>query len=109
MKATFVGGGNMASALIGALERGGAVAAGFKVIEPLAKQRSKLEQRFRGIATYENAVLDAFGGSELVVFAVKPQQMRIAAQSAAAHLTARPVVLSIAAGIRLHDLSRWLG
>jgi pyrroline-5-carboxylate reductase len=44
----------------------------------------------------------------VVLFAVKPQQMREAAQAAAPHL-ADPLVVSIAAGIRVADLARWLG
>ena len=45
---------------------------------------------------------------EMVVFAVKPQQMRQAALAVAPHI-ADPLIISIAAGIRLNDLARWLG
>jgi pyrroline-5-carboxylate reductase len=44
-----------------------------------------------------------------VVLAVKPQQVREAAQALARYLTEVPVVMSIAAGVRLAELSRWLG
>ena len=47
-------------------------------------------------------------GADVVLFAVKPQQMRAAAGELAGHL-ARQLVITIAAGIRLADLSRWLG
>ena len=52
---------------------------------------------------------DALAGADIVVFAVKPQHMREAAQAAAPHVSSVPVVLSIAAGIRSVDLARWLG
>src|ERR1043166_1079488 len=103
MTTAFVGGGNMATALIGALVRRGAPAATFQVIEPLAEQRAKLAARFAGIATYEYPVAECVRDCELVVFAVRPQQMREAAQALAGHLASKPVVLSIAAGIRLGD------
>jgi pyrroline-5-carboxylate reductase len=58
---------------------------------------------------HERVAPDALAGSDIVVFAVKPQQMREAAQALAASIAAVPVVLSIAAGIRTGDLARWLG
>src|SRR3954447_2556559 len=104
---TFIGGGNMATALVGALERRGA-AAQFTIVEPSPEQRTKLRQRFPGIAVYEDPAPEAFAGSDMVVLAVKPQQMHAAARALAPRLGAKPVVLSIAAGIRLVDLKRWL-
>ena len=106
---TFVGGGNMATALIGALQTRGASADRFRVIEPYPAQQDKLRARFPGIGVYPEAEPEAFAGTDLVVLAVKPQQMHEAAQALARRLASAPVVLTIAAGIRLSDLGRWLG
>jgi len=109
MTVTFIGGGNMASALIGALLRRGAVASHFSVVDPVAEQRARQSARFPGIRVYAEAVAEAFAQSDLVVLAVKPQQMRDAARAMATRLASAPIVLTIAAGIRLADLGRWLG
>ncbi len=110
MPIVFVGGGNMASALIGGMLARGATPADFRVVEPLADARERIAARFPGIAIHGTCTRDAVTGAALVVLAVKPQQMRAAAEALAPHLTGVPVpvVLSIAAGIRLFDLSRWL-
>ena len=106
MKISFIGGGNMATAIIGGLLRQGFVGADLRVVEPNTQNREKLAGEF-GVAV--SAAADAaLAGSEVIVFAVKPQQMREAAASVTPHLGTQ-LVLSIAAGIRLADLSRWLG
>ena len=110
MAIAFIGGGNMATALIGGmLARGGAVDE-FRVVEPLAEARARIAARFPGLALFGESAHDAVAGAALVVLAVKPQQMRQAANALAPHLAGAdaPVVLSIAAGIRLADLGRWL-
>jgi pyrroline-5-carboxylate reductase len=109
MTSVFVGGGNMATALVGALVREGIATGSFRIIEPLAEQRQKLAERFPGIVTFAVAASEALGDAELVVLAVKPQQMQAAAQSLAPFLASGPAVLSIAAGIRLTELESWLG
>ena len=69
----------------------------------------RLAGAFPGIALFATCDRDALAGATMVVLAVKPQQMRAAATALAAQLDAAPVVLTIAAGIRIADLSRWLG
>lgn len=108
MVTTFIGGGNMANALIGSLVARGAAIADFRVVEPYPEARARLASQFPGIALYGECAPDALAGALLVVLAVKPQQMRAAAQALAPHLGPAHVVLSIAAGIRLADLARWL-
>jgi len=108
MPVTFIGGGNMATALIGGRVAAGASPSEFRVVEPFAAQRDKLAARFPGIALQPSVTGDAVAGADVVVFAVKPQEMRTAAQALAPHAAAVPVVLSIAAGIRSADLARWL-
>lgn len=106
MKITFIGGGNMATALIGGLRKQGFSAAGMQVIEPAPEARARLTDDFgvRCAATCDAAALNC----EVVVLAVKPQQMKEAVAPMAGKL-ADQIVISIAAGLRLADLGRWLG
>ena len=106
---TFIGGGNMASALIGGRIAAGARAQDIRVVEPLAAQRESLSARFAGLGLFEALSAEAVGGADLVVLAVKPQQIRNVARALAPHVEGVGAVLSIAAGIRTGDLSRWLG
>ena len=108
MNITFVGGGNMAAALIGGLVGRGEDAREFRVVEPFPEQRARLAGRFPGVDVFAEATADAFDGADLVVMAVKPQQMREAAQALAPYIADVPVVLTIAAGTRIADLARWL-
>lgn len=107
--ATFIGGGNMATALIGGLVARGESAAQFHVVEPSQPQRARLRARFAHVHVHHAAMPAALKDADVVVLAVKPQQMREATSALAPHRDALPVVLSIAAGIRVDDLSRWLG
>jgi pyrroline-5-carboxylate reductase len=82
-------------------------AADIGVAEPVAEARAKLQQDFGVEARPSAGELPGLG--DFIVMAVKPQQMREAAQAVKPALGAHSVVLSIAAGIRLADLGRWLG
>ena len=106
MKISFIGGGNMASAIIGGLLRQGFSAADLHVVEPYAPGREKLAREF-GVAVSAQADA-ALAQSEVIVLAVKPQQMHEAVAPLRTHLV-KQLVVSIAAGIRLTDLARWLG
>ena len=106
MRITFIGGGNMASALISGLLAGTLSPGHIRVVEPQAEQRERLAARF-GVETFAAADEQALA-SEIVVLAVKPQQMREVAQSLAP-MPGGQLVISVAAGIRATDLSRWLG
>jgi pyrroline-5-carboxylate reductase len=110
MATVFIGGGNMASALVGGMLARGASASALRVVEPLAETRARLAARHRGIALFAECTGEAVGGASVVVLAVKPHQMREAALALAPHLAAAAgaVVLSIAAGVRLADIARWL-
>jgi len=99
----------MATALVGGLISGGADAREFRVIEPLRSQQDKLVGRFPGVGIFGEASAGAIDGADLLVLAVKPQQMREAAQAVARYVTDVTAVMSIAAGVRLADISRWLG
>ncbi|MCK2087222.1 pyrroline-5-carboxylate reductase [Thauera aromatica] len=106
MNITFLGGGNMASALIGGLLERGFAAAGIQVIELGAEGRERLTARFgvRAVAAADATAL----ACDALVLAVKPQQMKAALAPLAGRLS-NQLVISIAAGLRLADLGRWLG
>ncbi|MEC5385661.1 pyrroline-5-carboxylate reductase [Uliginosibacterium sp. H3] len=106
MKITFLGGGNMASALIGGMLKQGFAANEIQVVELFAAGRERLQTGF-GVRTTETLDAQALD-CDVLVLAVKPQQMRAALAPAAGKLV-RQLVVSIAAGLRLQDLSRWLG
>ena len=104
MKIAFIGGGNMASALIAGLVKQDGMT--IHVIDPNADALARLAQQY-GAST--SGTIDAgVDDSDVLVLAVKPQQMRDVAAALAPHLTDQ-LVLSIAAGIRSSDLARWLG
>jgi pyrroline-5-carboxylate reductase len=105
----FVGGGNMATALIGGVVARGRRSSDIVVVEPLAAQRAALAARFPGIGCVDDAARAALDGVELVVLAVKPQHARMAAAALGEPIHAVPALLSIVAGVRVADLARWLG
>jgi pyrroline-5-carboxylate reductase len=105
MKIAFLGGGNMANALIGGLLAKGVDARSISVIELSPAARERLAAHRVRVSTAPDA---ATGDADVVVLAVKPQDMKRALASLAG-LPERKVVLSIAAGIRVATLSRWLG
>jgi len=106
MHIVFVGGGNMAAALIGGLLAAGRAAAEVSVIE-LDPQRCDWLTRQFGVAA-ATAPGPSQRQADALVLAVKPQQMREACEAVRPHL-ASPLVVSIAAGTRSADIGRWLG
>jgi pyrroline-5-carboxylate reductase len=98
----------MTTSLVGGLRARGAAAEDLCVSDPVTAQRERLEFDFGVRTTPANA--EAVRVADLVVLAVKPQDMAAAAQSIAAELaTRRRIVVSIAAGIRVANLRHWLG
>ena len=102
----FIGGGNMASAIIGGLMRQGLPADQVEVVEPFAEARDKLRAQF-GVEAQECAG-PALARAGLVVWAVKPQAFKDAAAAVCPH-TASALHLSVAAGIRSGSIAQWLG
>ncbi|HEY8023578.1 MAG TPA: pyrroline-5-carboxylate reductase [Burkholderiaceae bacterium] len=105
LKIGFIGGGNMATALIGGLAGKLTAAGNIHVIDPNADALAKLRQQF-GVTIAGN-IDAAIADADVVVLAVKPQQMKEVAAALLPHIGSQ-LVLSIAAGIRAADLSRWL-
>jgi pyrroline-5-carboxylate reductase len=106
MKITFLGGGNMANALIGGMRQQGFSAPAIQVVEPLEAARERLTETF-GVRCAP-AIDAAAMNCEVWLLAVKPQQMREALAPLAGRL-GNQLVISIAAGLRLADIGRWLG
>ncbi len=105
-KIAFIGGGNMASAIIGGLLQQGLAGSQIAVVEPMPEARERLTRQF-GVAAHATPGA-ALTGAHLVVWAVKPQTFREAAQQARAY-TGGALHLSVAAGIRSDSIAQWLG
>ncbi len=105
MRILFIGGGNMATALIGGLLQQGFQPGDLRVVEVADEARQRLQQQFgvRAIRALDGNIVE-----EVVLLAVKPQQMTAVAKELAVTLHGQ-LVISIAAGIRTADLARWLG
>jgi pyrroline-5-carboxylate reductase len=102
----FIGGGNMASAIIGGLIHRGHLASQIEVVEPWAEAREALRKTY-GIQAQSEAG-PALQRAQIVVWAVKPQTFKDAAAQARPH-TADALHLSVAAGIRSDSIAQWLG
>lgn len=109
MRTLFIGGGNMATALLGGMLVAGRAVGEFRVVEPFDTQRTRLAERFPGVELLAETNAHALRDVSLAVLAVKPQQMREACAALAPVVSGVRVVLSIAAGSRIADISRWLG
>jgi pyrroline-5-carboxylate reductase len=104
----FVGGGNMARALIGGLIGRGTAAAQLSVGEPAPGARESLARDFKVRVSADNRA--AIDGCDLVIVAVKPQEVGAVLKALAPQLQAtRTVLVSVAAGIQIASLSAWVG
>jgi pyrroline-5-carboxylate reductase len=107
MNIAFIGGGIMASAILGGLLKQGLAPAAVQIVEPWAEARERLARDFPGVQVEPEAGA-SLSGASLVVWAVKPQTFREAAAPAAPH-TKGALHLSVAAGIRSDSIAQWLG
>lgn len=104
----FIGAGNMARSLAGGLLANGWSAKQLLLAEPDPDQRRGAEQAL-GLKTFDDNRAVA-AGADVLVLAVKPQVLHtVATDLAAAVQRKQPLVVSIAAGIRIADIERWLG
>jgi pyrroline-5-carboxylate reductase len=106
MKITFIGGGNMAKALIGGLIKRGYSPSKMHVVELSKETCTALHNEFGVRATTELTAAVQHG--ETIILAVKPQNLQEVALKLAPILEGQ-LVISIAAGIRTQDMARWLG
>ena len=107
-KLAFIGGGNMAVALISGLTKRGLPPDRVMVADPSQEQLRRVAHDYGVQTAADNAA--AVRGAEVVVLAVKPQLLRGVALGLAPHLAAgRPLVISVAAGIPHASLARWFG
>jgi len=103
---SFIGGGNMAEAMIAGLVRArhkGIV----RVAEPQQARREILSQTYDVQCTNDNH--EVARDTDILVLAVKPQQMQQALQGVSKYLNQQTTLVSIAAGVRLSSLAEWLG
>lgn len=105
MKISFIGGGNMARALISGLQQNGFAMEDINVVDPDATKRSQLHTDY-GVSVSEE--LPSAATADVIVLAVKPHQLRDLAIFLGSLLQDQ-LVISIAAGVRSRDLARWLG
>ncbi len=105
---TFIGGGNMATSLLGGLIADNYPVHQLLVSEPDPGQRAKLASLFAIQPVSSN--VDAIATADVVILATKPQALaEVCRELAAVVQIRRPLVISIAAGVRVEHLQRWLG
>jgi len=105
----FVGGGNMTRAIVAGLIDGKYPAEDVLISEPAIEQRAVLARDLPGVVIEESND-DVARRAGTVVLAVKPQVMRsVCAGLAQIVQKTRPLIISVAAGIRSGDIDRWLG
>ena len=113
LKIGFIGGGNMASALIGGLINQGALAKNMFVADPFDQTRQRLERDLSIIcAASVDKLAPHIENCDVLVMAVKPQQFKEAATELSLVLkshASKPLCLSVAAGIKTADMAKWLG
>jgi len=109
MNISFIGGGNMARAIIGGLKNNGFDMTTITVIEPDAQKRAQLAAEFN-VQVSDNYIsnIEPSTSSNVVVLAVKPQQLREVCSQLSPKLS-NQLIISIAAGIRSKNISQWLG
>jgi pyrroline-5-carboxylate reductase len=108
LKISFIGAGNMARSLIGGLLADGKAPARIYVSDVNSEQLTSLQQAFAVTVCQSN--IETTEAADILVLAVKPQVLKAVADEIRATVQAKkPLVISIAAGIRASDLNRWLG
>ena len=109
MNISFIGGGNMARAIIGGLKNNDFDMSAITVIDPDVKKCEQLVAEFNVQVSDSYVENDNINKrSHVIVLAVKPQQMREVCEQLSKKISSQ-LIISIAAGIRTTDISRWLG
>ena len=105
-KIAFIGGGNMATSLIGGLISNGFNATDIHVADPASETLNRLSSDF-DVATFTDNV-QAINECDIVILAVKPQQLQAVLKQLQPAWQTNQLLISIAAGIRIEDMERWL-
>jgi pyrroline-5-carboxylate reductase len=105
MNISFIGGGNMARAIIGGLQKNGFDTSLISVIDLDTEKCVELKAQYA--VQLGNSYVDK-GNNEVIVLAVKPQQLREVCGQLKNSLS-NQLIISIAAGVRVNDIARWLG
>jgi len=103
----FIGGGNMAEALIAGLRSAGHAGAQLGVSDPQVARREYLSDHYAVRCVQQN--IHVVNHADVLILAVKPQQMQAALEGISEHLKAGATVISIAAGVSTASLYGWLG
>tara|TARA_B110000444_G_scaffold259783_1_gene304621 strand:+ start:689 stop:1504 length:816 start_codon:yes stop_codon:yes gene_type:complete len=106
-KIAFIGGGNMATSLIGGILDKGHPSSHITVSGPTEEKLFRLNQKFGISTTKDNSI--AATGAEVILLSVKPKMVKSVSLELSASLKHRPLVISVAAGIPLSSLQKWLG
>ena len=106
---SFVGGGNMAEAIMGGLQASGHPGSHIRFTEPVTERRRQLETKYPSLVSFDKNE-QAVEGANVVVLAVKPQVLRNVLTTLARSLTNDPstLIISIAPGITTLDMIQWL-
>lgn len=105
---TFIGGGNMAEAILCGLQASGHPGAKLRYTEPLDERRAYMQKKYPAmVGSIDN--LKAVNGADIVILAVKPQVLKKVISSCANQIPQHALIISIAAGITTQDMHRWMG
>ena len=107
MLITFIGGGNMATALISGLVNPPRAHIRIRVSDPNERARKHLSETFE-VPTFTDSV-EAIDDADVIVLAVKPQNMPDVLEKIGSRITCDQLVLSIAAGITIASIEEHLG
>ena len=109
MLITFIGGGNMASALISGLVNPPRADLHIRVVDPDDAARSRLQSTFDVSVFTDSQTLAAIDGADVILLAIKPQTMPVVLTHLAGHVREDQLVLSIAAGTTIGTIREQLG
>ncbi|CAO3659756.1 unnamed protein product [Umbelopsis ramanniana] len=105
----FIGGGNMAEAIIGGLVSSGHPSSSISFSDLAQERRDYMKSKYPSIKSSADN-LDVVADAEVVILAVKPQVLHNVVNGIAPALqTGKPLVISIVAGIAAADINRWIG
>lgn len=106
-KICFIGGGNMARSLIGGLIAEGFPAEQIHVADSQTDTLNALKSQY-AVKTFADNI-QAIQAVDVVILAVKPQFIQSVCKQLSAHWQTPQLLISIAAGIRVDDIARWMG